>query len=775
MKIYKIIKKNEFLFLQLTLIILILLLPYYIFGWKMYVGGDDTKLFYSYPIDFLKNITFFSWVNASSIGINGPNQYIAPFLVVWYFLSVLVPDKVILNHLGFSLPLILGFIYFQKALRELLKNEDRYRLEVFAGSLFYVFSPIIILDQMFIFLISIWLLGLIPILIYYFIKYVRTGKFQYVYLASLWCLFLSFALYAAPWFLGFVLPIGLGLLIVSIFYPKKDIFTFFKFSIIFFGFMLFTQAFWLIGFISTYINIGQNSFASKFLSKTFVDTFSPTVNATATGTIMYPLLNLFHRQISVDFVWKLKDVFIAFYDKIYILNFTYLIILAFGILSYKKYLSKDNRKIFLILLLAFIFSLYFFTVNIGPLKDLFLLFRYIPGFTMFRNFYDKFAISYVIIYASIISTSLITISKKYPKKRKYVLSTFFIVVFINLLPIKETVNAALWTTNNVYKSMQMPDEYMNTMKFISQNISSSNNILSIPFGTSIYTVVKDKDTNSVYVGLSPVKIFSGVNDISGHLSFNFTDEADIVDGVIVNKQYDKFKKILFKHNVNFLLVTKNIPSEILNSSWLYTKEILDAENSDLTSSLVADKIYTSSHGNYELYTSREQNSLLVSKGLYFKKVNQVKYILYIKGIQGNQKVVFNDSYHPGWSLYLQKNPFLGFCKNGSYNKTTDTHECRITQKMFELNDLSYSFKKPIFDNRKPIVDANDNEWMINTNYIKANFDKQYYKINKDGSIDIEMIMYFKPQNYFYIGTIISVISFIGGIVVLVLQKKYEKK
>ena len=44
---------------------------------------------------------------------------------------------------------------------------------------------------------------------------------------------------------------------------------------------------------------------------------------------------------------------------------------------------------------------------------------------------------------------------------------------------------------------------------------------------------------------------------------------------------------------------------------------------------------------------------------------------------------------------------------------------------------------------------------LSKEYIKANFDKSYYKENPDGSIDIELTLYFKPQSYFYLGIIIS--------------------
>lgn len=465
------------LFANIVCILCLLILPYLLFDGKLYIGGDDTRLFYSYPLDFLRNVTYFSWVNNSSIGINGPSQYLAPFLVVTSVIAFILQNEVMLNYLALSLPLILGFLFFQKVIRELFKVSKKNNEELIVGGLFYVLSPILVINQMFVFLISIWLIGLIPIICYYFVKYLRTSSFKYIFITSIWCLVFSFALYAIPWLLGFILPIILGLMVVAPFFAMKEIIYFAKHSIKFFGFIVLSQAFWLTGFVSTYLNLGQDSFASKFLSQGFIDTYTPTVVSTATGTVMYPLLNLFHRQIPFDFGWKLKNVFEMFYDRILILNIFYVLIFAVGIFSFKKALSKGHRRIFLMLLVAFAFSLYFFTVNIGPLKHLFIAFKHIPGFIMFRNFYDKFAPGYVIIYASLCTISLILVTRKFEKYRSLVLTSFLILIFINFIPVRDTVNSPLWTTESIYKTIIIPQEYQQTMDYIRSHISPTNNIL----------------------------------------------------------------------------------------------------------------------------------------------------------------------------------------------------------------------------------------------------------------------------------------------------------
>lgn len=739
----------------------------------MYLGGDDTRLFYSYPLEFLQNVTFFSWYKLSALGINGPSQYLAPFLVLVSLLELIIQSKVALNYLAFSFPLVLGYIYFQKAIKELFNLDDKHSIEIYMGSLFYIFSPILIINQMFVFLIAIWLLGLIPIVVYYFLKYLHTSKFIYVYIGSLWCFFLAFALYAVPWLVGFILPVALSLICTSFLFKKREIYFFLKKLIIFSAFIIISQAFWLTGFISTYLSLGQDSFASKFLSQGFVDTFTPTVLSTATGNIFFPLLNLFHRQIPLDFGWKLKEIFINFYDITFVLNFVFVIIFVFGVLNFKKNLDNTNVKLFLTALVALAFSLYLFTVNIGPLKEFFILLGQIPGFTMFRNFYDKFAPGYVIIYASIISLCLIIATSIFKKYRKHLLVVFFIVILVNMIPIKQTVNSPLWTTDNIYKTLIIPEEYFEFMEHLRVNISSTNNFFSFPFGSSSYSIIRDEvSDNHFYVGVSPVKIFSGISDASGHYAFNFTDVANNIDSYIVNKEYKKLREVMYQHNINYVFVTRNLPSEFADT-YLFNPDLLAVQNEEFLNSITTEKILSSTHGNYEVYRAKEENSLISSKNVYFKKISQVKFKIYLKNIREDHELSLLDSYHNGWKLFIENNPSIDFCNKPKLNEGTSSTECEEERTLFDLEDLSYSFKKPVFEETQGIVYDYANKWTIDFQYIKDNFSGNYYKQNEDGSIDVELVLYFVPQNYFYFGSIISFAVFVLGGAYL-LTRKNEK-
>jgi hypothetical protein len=519
----------------------------------------------------------------------------------------------------------------------------------------------------------------------------------------------------------------------------------------------------------------KNSFAIKFISKDYLDTFTPVVLSTAKGFIIYPLLDLFHRQIAFDFNWKLMNDFINLYDKTFFLNLLFIAILLIGVFNYKRNLDKINRKIYIFLFTSFIAALYLFTVNIGPLKDLFLMFGKIPGFVMFRNFYDKFAIGYVFLYAALITISLVLVKKGHPHKHYWINLFVLIIILINFSVVKSTVTSPLWTTENIYKTINIPKEYLNFMNTIKNNISDANNILSIPFGAASYSVIKDENSNNAYVGTSPVKIFSGVNDISGNFSFSFSKNQNLLEQEIINRNYGELNKTLYNYNINYVLVTKNVPREVLKS-YAYNFSVVEKQDAEFLHAITDKKILTSDNGNYELYTTKNRNILLESPNLTFQKINAVEYKLYLKNIRNTQELKFNDTFNADWKLYLQKNPNLSFCETGDIFKFNDTAQCKSKFSFFNFSELSNLWNNSIFDKSHTVLNDFSNQWIIDPGYIKKFYNSDYYTINKDGSINIELVLYFKQQLYFYYGLIItfSVVVLSTTYLIIILYKKHER-
>ena len=227
-----------------------------------------------------------------------------------------------------------------------------------------------------------------------------------------------------------------------------------------------------------------------------------------------------------------------------------------GVIFSKDYLKKREYRLFLYLLSAFITSLYLFTVNISVLKTIFLVLGNLPGFVMFRNYYDKFSIGFTFLYAIILTFSLGIISQKYKKWRGLLFTAFFALVIFNALPMKSIVNGPLWKTKSFYRTGNFNSEYQDLVNYIKLNISPTNTILALPYNGAAYAVILDENKRQGYVGTSPLKILTGVNDITGSLSFP-PDKAAQFAQLLSSRNYDAINTFLKKYNINYVLKYNN--------------------------------------------------------------------------------------------------------------------------------------------------------------------------------------------------------------------------
>ena len=724
--------------LNLFVVGFLLYLPYYLFEGRLFLGGDDTRFYYAYPTEVLKSLALFSWINISSLPSNIPNFHSMPFLMVASLLDAILNSKIHLFYFLFSLPLILGFIYFQKFVRELIGKEY---LISFTTALIYVLSPITVVSHISHFLTPVWLIALVPIVFYYYISFIRRGKNIDIFKAVMWSIFLSIAYFAIVWLVGVLLPLLFGVIFLFIFVEnplKKRL----KKTVIFISFIISSQLFWLVPFIMSMVYRGETDLGGKIVSKVVTDSFSPTVLATATGNIIYPLLTFYHRQIAFDYNWQLKNVFITYLDHVLPFSLIFIIVLFLGIIKYKQVLKGSKEKIFLFFFISFIAALYFFTVNIGFLKDFFLLFSYIPGFSVFRNFTDKFSLGYIFIYSSFLSFCFFIIKKSFSKFYMPLLLAAIIVVAINFIPVKQIVNSPVWTTKDVYQTVNLPQEYLSFAKKVKSTISPTANIIGFPQNIASYAIITEDNGRNAYIGTSPFKFLTGVSDLSGTSSYS-TMVSNIIVESVSKKEYKNLLYILEKINVGYVMVTNNIPQE-LKTSYLFNKNYLKFQDKKLISSITDSELIRSENGSYVLYKLKNSPTIINSTGnVYYERINPIKYKIEIKNLKGSQKLLFYETYHPGWKIYPSE-------KN--YENTI----------LSNVTDFFYLIKEPIFDNSHHALPPYGNEWVISSDAIKNILGKSFHKQNKDGSIDVVLTLYFLPQSYLYLGTVMTFFSLAIG-------------
>lgn len=160
--------------------------------------------------------------------------------------------------------------------------------------------------------------------------------------------------------------------------------------------------------------------------------------------------------------------------------------------------------------------------------------------------------------------------------------------------------------------------------------------------------------------------------------------------------------------------------------------------------------------NYVIYkTFSNLKPTVLSRGSVVQKINPTKYQIHVSSAKNMQDLTFLESYNSQWKLYLEKQSSLrwGVSPTPVNNEMLDNPRKRI---FYQGDEMKYLWTKPIFEESHSFSAGYINKWNIDPNYIRRNFSKEYYKENPDGSIDIELTLYFKSQSYFYLGIMISI-------------------
>jgi hypothetical protein len=159
--------------------------------------------------------------------------------------------------------------------------------------------------------------------------------------------------------------------------------------------------------------------------------------------------------------------------------------------------------------------------------------------------------------------------------------------------------------------------------------------------------------------------------------------------------------------------------------------------------------------------------------LDYKKINETSYLIKIKGLQGNQKLVFQESFHPFWKLYaisektLSQNYNLHFNSSGEY-PSNDQNVNLFNLSFFNLiqKNTTITLQKiiglvdviSIGDNDHYLSNSYSNGWEINIDKICERESYCLYKANSE--MEVYFVVEFIPQTVLHIGFIISLFSFI---------------
>lgn len=384
------------------------------------------------------------------------------------------------------------------------------------------------------------------------------------------------------------------------------------------------------------------------------------------------------------------------------------------------------------------------------------LFDHVPGFNGFREaskHYFIIAIGYSVLIGSFIGW----IWKEWNEKNKFkVYLKYFIlfcIIFLSIWNTRLIINGKL---GSIFVPKQIPEDYLILKNFILKQ-EEHFAILWIPSHSKWSIFANDHQL----LGLNSLVMDWGWKDRISHNYWN--NNNPIMDELtyVLNQEYsNQFIDITSIKYLVIVLDDNQKTEEYYNLFDLYgnreffindlnkltylqkinidTEELLIYENKDFRPCIYITREKETIHQNIPYENADHQ----------FK--NPTEYKISLKNISQPVYLNFSESYHSEWKI-----------RTGDFN----WFKVLLDENYFLPNENHFK------------NDANLNSFYIDPEYIKQNLPPEYYKENPDGSIDIEMVLYFYPQSFFYLGLLISGITLSGcvGYLLYDFKKRRRKK
>ena len=322
--------------------------------------------------------------------------------------------------------------------------------------------------------------------------------------------------------------------------------------------------------------------------------------------------------------------------------------------------------VFLAVASAWLLALFFFTVNVGGWGQTLFLFlnAVIPGFTMFRNMYDKFGLALSLTSAMLIAVALVGAAEQL-KTRRYRLGLFgvaLIVILAGSMPFvlgKYTRNPIWRTDHTIGQVDQLNPDFLDLANFLKQD-ADSGRVLWLPLNNANYVQIQDaKEPDNYYSGVSPIGFLTGKSDIVGIISFPKA-QADRLQSYLLERQYKEVGQLLGATGIHRVIINRNISSDLARS-YLFDSRLLAVQDDQFERVLLGQHIrdFGQHYSLYELAPQFLSNTIFLSRSkdspesigkVDIQKVSSSRYHVSITGMGVPATLIFSEPFHSQWRL-----------------------------------------------------------------------------------------------------------------------------
>lgn len=769
--------------------IILFILPFFwIKPGELELGGDSSRLYLYDPDSFMQANSLYS-IQPDGVGDLRSDQAMLPFLFLLKFFYFIFHSPYILICLLNALKLVGAFLFIYLIVVEILKKhaEEKKMLTVeIAGilaGLFYTFSPSVGKTMQFSLIVHNQVF-LNPMVFYLLLRFLVSQKSKYLWFALLATFIFSpnFTLVVPSLYAFFPLALAfLGLYVTFCLnkpLPLKKI------------------------FVGTILFLGIHAF---HLIPTIISIFDP---GHILNTRIFDISTI--QNQGVDYftsVLKYAMVTRSFFYGYSIPQVQWTTLVAPLVVILGFLLSRAREKTFTLIALFFFITTFLESANITNLgNEIYRILYYIPGFSMFRNFYGWFIYVQAFFYALLLGYAFFLIFSRLKKRIVYISSILIIGMFvINSWKFisGQIIRDPHRGTNNVSTIIQMDTNYEKILTFL-RNLPDDGKIFDFPLTEFGYQVVPGLNRGA-YIGSSPIAFLAGRRDFAGtpiiepfsatflnlikekniddikrlfgllnvkYIFYNSDSRAyeeyfaevpntvllkllpdsaslaDFVDKIIGEKVVNLGKYYIYYSDKNYYLPHFYVPISVVP----YDGKEIDYIGKN-TSFFVDTKLTDSRIGYIDLQlctqvlsVCKEKETIHVSDipAITYKKINPTKYKVIVSNANAPFFLIFSDKFHTSWKAYVDdsKEPKLKVQESYFAGFIKEAYHKNI---FFESKTFETLNLKSIPEKQHISINGYANGWYITP------FDSR-------GAKNYEIIVEMTQQRVVYLGLGISMLS-----------------
>jgi hypothetical protein len=495
----------------------------------MNLGGDDSHLMYEYPSQWLVHGSL-SLIDQNLAGYN-PRLFFVPFsaLLIGVKATGLNVEGVV-----FGLTLALTYVGLSRLTIQLLGNENG--LTKAAGAiagLVVVAAPLLAETQWTSLLTAVLWEPLLPWLVLLFLWHQKTGNLTWVLTAAVAVALAAPAPNQIPWSLSCGL-LGVGLCLVA---AISGVYRFSLKRLLAFGAgVVAVSAFWIIPMAAAPV-LHQAQFtaavseAGKSEAIRIIRAIAPLMSAA-------DALSLRNSNTLMQTYGHPQIVFDQWSQRLGVLGLLPLSVTIAGLLPTVFGRRPDMRRLVVGLSLLTVLFLYFQTLRVipGGVRLFELATRTVPGWTAERNFFDKFAIPFVEVFALTMAVCFYQLARRLGLLAGQLLA-LAVLAGVVLYGLPFAFGAAFqmpYYRDVAYNRVMpgLPSSYLTMLNRLRDLPIGA--VLTLPLSRPAWSIVPAGQGRGVYIGLSPIYWLTGRPDYDGLDSFS----TSLVPYLLPSVKYD---------------------------------------------------------------------------------------------------------------------------------------------------------------------------------------------------------------------------------------------